>query len=39
MQIPLIIYKIKGEFLSRKNQEKGRGLGLGLGLGLLVALV
>jgi hypothetical protein len=39
MQIPLIIYKIKGEFLSRKNQEKGRGLGLGLWLGLLVALV
>jgi hypothetical protein len=39
MQIPLIIYKIKGEFLSEKNQEKGRGLGLGLGLGLLVALV
>jgi hypothetical protein len=28
MQIPLIIYKIKGEFLSKKNQEKGRGLGL-----------
>jgi hypothetical protein len=38
MQIPLIIYKIKGEFLSKKNQEKGRGLGSGLGLGL-VALV
>jgi hypothetical protein len=40
MQILLIIYKIKGGFLSKKNQEKGRELGLGLGLGLgLVALV
>jgi hypothetical protein len=38
MQILLIIYKIKGEFLSKKNQEKGHELGLGLGLGL-VALV